>query len=129
MKITKFFIPLIMAYTIAVSANAQNQLSTPYISINPSKSQEQKACRPKAPSLQRITCAYDGEYLVFDFVLPEGQCELTVRSIDNTNVVCETFDSNDLVAEVFVGELSDCEIELTTKKGNTYSGTLYVGNE
>ena len=54
---------------------------------------------------------------------------LTVRSIDNTNVVCETFDSSDLVAEVFVGELSDCEIELTTQKGNTYSGVLSVDNE
>ena len=72
---------------------------------------------------------YDGETLVFDFVLPEGQCELSVRGIDNGYVVTETFDSSDLVAEVFVGTITDCEIELTTQKGNTYSGVLYVGNE
>ncbi len=129
MKIINFLIPLIMLCMIAVSANAQKQSSGSYVELNSVKHRQGTSHRPKAPSLQRITCTYDGEYLVFDFVLPEGQCELTVRSIDNTNVVCETFDSNDLVAEVFVGELSDCEIELTTQKGNTYSGTLYVGNE
>ena len=126
MNIVKILILLIAM--VAVSINMDAQSSTYSEALLKGKKQSNNG-RPKAPSLQRITCAYDGEYLVFDFVLPEGQCELTVRSIDNTNVVCETFDSSDLVAEVFVGELSDCEIELTTQKGNTYSGVLSVDNE
>lgn len=129
MKIIKFLFLLIATCTVSFIADAQKQPSNAGSTIGLTKTGGKVNKRPQAPSLQRITCTYDGEYLVFDFVLPEGQCELTVRSIDNTNVVCETFDSNDLVAEVFVGELSDCEIELTTQKGNTYSGTLYVGNE
>ncbi len=116
-----------MACMIAVTANAQNQSSGSYVELNKTKTSTNH--RPKAPSLQRITCVYDGETLVFDFVLPEGQCELSVRGIDNGYVVTETFDSSDLVAEVFVGTITDCEIELTTQKGNTYSGVLYVGNE
>ncbi len=113
---------------VAVSINMDAQSSTYSETLLKEKKQSNNG-RPKAPSLQRITCTYDGEYLVFDFVLPEGQCELAVRSIDNTNVVCETFDSSDLVAEVFVGNITDCEIELSTSLGKIYSGTLYVGNE
>ena len=128
MKI-KLLIILSLLFAVYISAEAKAQNAVPQGTVDLKKNSTHKSHRPKAPSLQRITCVYDGETLVFDFVLPEGQCELSVRGIDNGYVVTETFDSSDLVAEVFVGTITDCEIELTTSLGHTYSGVLYVGNE
>lgn len=127
MKI-KLLVILSLLFAIYISAEAKIQNAAPQGTVDLKKNSSHKSHRPKAPSLQRITCVYDGENLVFDFVLPEGQCELSVRGIDNGYVVNETFDSSDLVAEVFVGTLSDCEIELSTSLGHTYSGVLYVEN-
>ena len=123
MKIINLIL-LITICTFAFTANAQNQSSGSANPIQLTKTKGDTSKRPLSPSLQRITCVYDGETLVFDFVLPEGQCELTVRDIDNGYVVTETFDSSDLIAEVFVGTITDCEIELTTQKGNIYVGNL-----
>lgn len=81
-----------------------------------------KGHRPKAPSLQQITCTYDGEALNFEFVIPEGECTMTLSG-DLT--MTYAFDSSELNAEVYVGTLhSDTEITLTTEYGNEYSGTL-----
>lgn len=78
--------------------------------------------RPRTPSLQQITCVYDGEVLHFDFVLPEGGCTLTLTGGVNTSC---SFDSSELNAEVYVGIVSDdTELILTTEYGNQYSGTL-----
>lgn len=129
MKITKILILLIAFLAVSTGLEAQNQSSNSLGELTLKSKGKITSHRPKAPSLQRITCVYDGENLVFDFVLPEGQCELSVRGIDNGYVVTETFDLSDLVAEVFVGTITDCEIELTTSLGHTYSGVLYVGNE
>lgn len=126
MRIAQILILLISIFAVSINLEANNVSRGEAVLKNRSESGNK---RPKAPSLQRITCVYDGETLVFDFVLPEGQCELSVRGIDNGYVVTETFDSSDLVAEVFVGTITDCEIELTTSLGHTYSGVLYVGNE
>lgn len=78
--------------------------------------------RPKAPSLQQITCVYDGENLHFDFVLPEGECSLTLTGGVNA---AYTFDSSELNAEVYVGGIEDeTQLTLTTEYGHLYSGTL-----
>lgn len=78
--------------------------------------------RPKAPSLQQITCVYDGEVLHFDFVLPEGECALTLTGGSNTSC---SFDSSELNAQVYIGGISDeTELTLITEYGHQYSGTL-----
>lgn len=128
MKI-KLLVILSLLFAIYISVEAKIQNAAPQGTVDLKKNSTHKSHRPKAPGLQRITCVYDGENLVVDFVIPEGQCELTVRDLDNGRVVTESFDSSDLYAEVFVGSLSDCEIELSTSLGHTYSGVLYVGNE
>lgn len=86
MKI-KLLVILSLLFAIYISAEAKIQNAAPQGTVDLKKNSTHKSHRPKTPSLQRITCVYDGENLVFDFVLPEGQCELVVRSIDNGYVV------------------------------------------
>ena len=79
--------------------------------------------RPKTPARQIITCIYDNGELTFDFVLPEGMCEVVLT--ENTGAAMSyTVDSSDLTATVFVGTIGESEIELTTENGNTYTGIL-----
>lgn len=79
--------------------------------------------RPGMPSRQMITCIYDGGELTFDFVVPEGMCDVVLTESSGATM-SYTIDSSELTATVFVGTISESEIELTTENGNTYSGIL-----
>ena len=79
--------------------------------------------RPKMPSRQMITCIYDGDELTFDFVVPEGMCDVVLTESSGATM-SYTIDSSELTATVYVGTLSESEVELTTENGNTYSGTF-----
>ena len=79
--------------------------------------------RPQMPSRQMITCIYDDGELTFDFVLPEGMCDVVLTESSGA-AMSYTIDSSELTATVFVGTISESEIELTTENGNTYFGIL-----
>lgn len=85
--------------------------------------------RPKAPSRQMVTCEYDGSYLTFDFVLPEGECEATVTENFSGISQTYTFDSSNLSADVYVGELYESTVTITTDAGSSYSGALTADPE
>ena len=79
--------------------------------------------RPGMPSRQIINCTYDSGELTIDFTIPEGMCEVLLTEASGMTM-SYTVDSSNLTATVFVGTISDSEIELSTESGNTYSGTL-----
>lgn len=79
--------------------------------------------RPGMPSRQIINCTYDSGELTIDFTVPEGMCELMLTDASGM-AMSYTFDSSDLTATVFVGTITESEIELSTESGNIYSGTL-----
>ncbi len=85
--------------------------------------------RPKAPSRQVVTCEYDGTYLTFGFVLPEGVCEATVTENFSGASQTYTFDSTPLTADIYVGELYESTVTMTTASGNTYTGSLTADPE
>lgn len=85
--------------------------------------------RPKAPSRQVVTCEYDGSYLTFGFVMPEGVCEATVTENVSGASQTYTFDSTPLTANVYVGELYESTVTMTTASGNTYTGSLTADPE
>lgn len=80
--------------------------------------------RPKAPSRQLISCEYDGENLLFEFELPEGMCELVLTDVLTAQTTAYVFDSSTCNAAVYVGEIYESTLTLTTSLGNVYSGTL-----
>lgn len=80
--------------------------------------------RPQAPSRQHIGCQYDGEYLIFDFVYSEGICTADLTEMATGYTQTYTFDSDDLTAEIHVGELYESTVTLTTEAGNTYTADL-----
>lgn len=85
--------------------------------------------RPKVPSKQRVSCSYDGEYLTFDFVIAEGECEVAIAEWYSAAVQTYTIDSTDLTAEIYVGELYESTITVTTERGNTYTADLTADEE
>ncbi|MBP3535952.1 MAG: hypothetical protein J6J93_00240 [Muribaculaceae bacterium] len=70
-----------------------------------------------------ITCIYDDGELTFDFVVPEGMCDVVLTESSGATM-SYTIDSSELTATVFVGTITESEVELTTENGNTYSGTF-----
>lgn len=80
--------------------------------------------RPQAPSRQRVSCQYDGENLVLDFVYSEGTCTADLTEMFSGYTQTYTFDSDDLTAEIHVGQLYESTITLTTEAGNTYTADL-----
>lgn len=88
------------------------------------QSRSDKSLRPKAPSRQVVTCFYDGLYLCFDFVVPEGECNVTVTEWYSNAVQNYTIDSSELSADIYVGELYESTVTVTTANGNTYTAEL-----
>ncbi len=88
------------------------------------KSQKAESARPRVPSRQVVTCAYDGEYLMFDFVVPEGECNVVVTEWFSNAQQSYTIDSSTLTADIHVGELYESTVTVTTEKGNVYTADL-----
>lgn len=79
--------------------------------------------RPRIPSRQIINCTYDSGELTIDFTIPEGMCEVLLTEASGMTI-SYTVDSSNLTATIYVGTISESEIELSTESGNIYSGTL-----
>ena len=88
------------------------------------RKQVAETSRPRIPSRQVVTCSYDGQYLCFDFTVPEGECNVTVTEWFSNAVQNYTIDSSELSADVYVGELYESTVTLTTANGHTYTADL-----
>lgn len=79
--------------------------------------------RPHSPSAQEINCMYIDGYLNFSFKYPEGICELTVSEQISGETYQYVFDSSS-EAVIFVGELTEAHLLITTENGHSYQGSL-----
>lgn len=124
---------LLAVTTIIFSANMASADEKP--APNPTRGQSSETTlkqhsasidklRPKAPSKQIIVCGYDGSEFYLSFVIPEGQCTLSVTDCDGHFEYAE-FDSNGLDIRIPNEEMhGDIQISLDTELGNSYSGNL-----
>lgn len=80
--------------------------------------------RPKLPNRQLVQCFYDGEYLTIDFAYSEGSCNVCLTDLNTGMPLYFTIDSSELNVSIYVGEIGDSSIVVTTANGNTYSGEL-----
>lgn len=83
-----------------------------------------KSGRPAAPSRQMVQCYYDGESIVIDFNFPEGECRVTVTDLYTGYPQSHTIDSSDNDIEIYVGDINESSIEISTEYGHNYSGIL-----
>lgn len=126
----KRIIPLtFVAFLGATTACADNSsLDSPTpppvgIPIFPENPTPGKGGKPKAPSLQSITCVYDNGSLLIGFAVPEGDCILYVTDETTGFTTQYTFNTED-EAEISVGTLSSAYLEFHTSNGHVYSGQM-----
>ncbi len=100
------------------SGSGSNTSGNP-IPLNPIN----KNNRPKAPSLQSISCWYDGEHLTISFAISEGWCTLTVEDLDDASVETFSFDSSSS-ATIWIGEHANASLAISTASGNDYEGVI-----
>lgn len=93
------------------------------------ENRKQESQRPQVPSKQRISLDYDGEYLTFGFVVPEGECDVVLTEWYSGAVQTYTIDSTPLSAEIYVGELYESTVTITTAKDNVYTADLTADND
>lgn len=79
--------------------------------------------RPKAPSRQSIDCTYYDGTLSVAFLIPEGECTMTVTD-NETGMSLQYIFSTEEAAEIYVGPLDSAYIEFDTENGNSYEGWL-----
>ena len=79
--------------------------------------------RLNVPSRQQISCFYEKGSLNFQFVIPEGECQLTVTDMTTGFARQYVFDSS-AAATVYVGVLTQAHIEISTANGHEYEGWL-----
>ena len=78
--------------------------------------------RPKAPSMQSVSCTYSDGNLYFEFAIPEGECQLILSDSSTGEIVVEYFDS--AVSEpVYVGYHRTASLTVDTENGKTYTGS------
>lgn len=80
--------------------------------------------RPQAPTRQNIDCIYDGEIIAFDFVLPDGECDVVITEYVSADEQSYIIDSSDCYAEIYVGQLYESTVTLTTERGVVYTCEL-----
>lgn len=80
--------------------------------------------RPRVPSNQQVCCSYANGILTVTFKYAEGNCEVALTDIGSGIEAFYTIDSEELSATIFVGEVGELFVEISTENGNIYSGTL-----
>lgn len=121
---------LALSLTLPLLAEGENDKGkipgsglVPPVSVPIKPKPQPKINRPNSPFEQYIDCLYDGENLVFNFTIPEGECSLTVSQIDKGAISFYRFDSSE-EAVVYVGEIWNATITVDTALGNSYEGYL-----
>lgn len=124
---TLFLAMALFANPVELAASDDlSQIETPinsFIKFTPKPYKQNNPHRPKAPSAQQIFCYYEDGSLTFDFVIPEGDCSVTVTNLSNNHVAAYSISSED-EAVIYVGELSHAYIEVYTATGHEYEGYL-----
>lgn len=80
--------------------------------------------RPRVPSNQQVCCSYANGLLTIAFKYAEGNCEVALTDVESGIEAFYTIDSEELSATIFVGEVGELFVEISTENGNIYSGTL-----
>ena len=119
--ITNLILFLFLGSSVAYSENLILPSSTSIVIKD--KKEKNEPVRPKAPSRQRIQCAYENGCLYFQFAIPEGECQLTVTDMTTGFARQYVFDSS-AAATVYVGVLTQAHIEISTANGHEYEGWL-----
>lgn len=121
----KFRLILILALISieAFNVNAENESSNgsdvPIILVPVPKPN-----RKNIPSKQFIMAVKVGESLYINFKLEEGWCSLIMED-KNLHVETFTFDSSDMNVEIPLNNINGIfSVNLTTEKGNIYTGIL-----
>lgn len=119
--ITNLILFLFLGSSVAYSENLILPSSTSIVIYD--KKEKNEPVRPKAPSRQRIQCAYENGCLSFSFAIPEGECQLTVTDVTTGFARQYVFDSS-ADATINVGTLTQAHIEISTANGHEYEGWL-----
>lgn len=130
MRPLKLFITMTILLIFSMESMSQQSTANNSLNNTTTLSTQSKGAnhRPKAPSRQIISCSYENDIFTFEFVISEGVCEVIITDITTGEEIYEVFDSSALQAKVYAGEITDCDIQLTTETGNIYTGTLTISN-
>lgn len=125
LKTTSFLISGLLLANPVCFANSHQQSSTstkaPITLIKTNQGASSR--RPKAPDRQTVTCAYDGEYILISFVIPEGTATISVT--DEIGPFSYNFDTSPLYITIPVMSLhGNTYVEIETESGNTYQGIM-----
>jgi len=82
-----------------------------------------KHMRPQAPSRQRIDCSYENGILYIEFKVSEGECLLSINNIETNEITQYYFNSN-YPSQIYIGNINNAEIIISTSIGNTYQGYI-----
>ena len=93
----------------------------PIVILLPPRNSKETGYRPKAPSMQHITCMYYDGTLTFEFAIPEGECQLILSDLSTGEIVAADFDSA-MSEPVYVGYHSTASLTVTTANGHTSTG-------
>ncbi len=107
--------------SLIVYADGGSTSSTPpkVISLQPKYPTQ---LRPKAPSMQQVSCTYSDGNLYFEFAIPEGECQLLLSDMATGETIAAGFDSASS-EPVYVGYHATASLTVTTANGNIYFGT------
>lgn len=81
--------------------------------------------RPRIPSRQIVTCAYDGENIEVEFLFPEGNADITITDVNAGIVGIYTINTQEESA-MSIGRVETSIIEISTDAGNIYNGILIL---
>lgn len=81
--------------------------------------------RPRIPSRQIVTCAYDGESLEVVFLFPEGNAYITITDVNAEMIGIYTINTQEKSA-MSIGRVETSIIEISTDAGNIYNGILML---
>lgn len=129
MKNSKIIITLLVAcccFLRYVSYGEDNKSTLGNIIILTKKNKDVLLNRPKSPSLQSITVAYDGEIVAISLFREEGICSCCITDVWTKTEHRFSFDSSDLDIELEIPEIKSFDIEIITEKGNTYTGSISI---
>lgn len=82
--------------------------------------------RPKVPLQQQIICYYEDGVLDITFAVSEGNCSVKVYDIEDNIEKIYHINSDLMELSIYIGELSEAMIEVSTSLGRKYEGFLTV---
>lgn len=81
--------------------------------------------KPKKPALSSVEGYYENGIITVSFASSEGMSELSVYSVDQSELLNQQTFYSDSEVSLYVGELNEAYILIETSAGNQYEGWLY----